>query len=56
METSKTRATLSGDSPLQDKTVNGNVLPLEVLQKVELDILLEELADVIEAEGGILTP
>ena len=31
-------------------------LPLEVAQEVELEILLEELAEIIESEDGILIP
>lgn len=31
-------------------------LPLDLVQRMELEILLEELAEIIESEEGILIP
>lgn len=56
METSKSRSNSAADLPLHDDTPYGNVQPLEVIERVELDSLLEELADVIESENGVLIP
>jgi hypothetical protein len=56
MEPIKQKDYLPASSPSEgdhDKCTN---LPLELLQRVELDIILEELAEIIESENGILTP
>jgi hypothetical protein len=56
METNKPSDYLPSNSPNENKSAKTNVLPFELVQQVEIDILLEELGEIIESENGIVTP
>lgn len=56
MEPIKEKDFLPSGSPPESNPADVNILPLEVFQKIDLEILLEELGEIIESEDGLLTP
>ena len=56
MEPIKDKDFLPSGSPSESHPADINILPLEVVQRIDLDILLEELGEIIESEDGLLTP
>jgi hypothetical protein len=56
METNKPSDYLPSNSTNENTSGRPNVLPFELVQQVEVEILLEELGEIIESEDGIVTP